>query len=260
MAGGVSGHARETDVRVAEAWELVARHLPSDASAHLKPLGNSADREAALARATVMLDVQPTTEDRLRETLAQLLELARGDDEVALAAGYLAGRVCQVHFFAPDYARAAEIYEGLAQKNPKSRWAQLALVKLAVLKLYALPEPAEPASRVAIAESYLPRVTEPDLRRDLQLAIGRARLFHGLDGFLPHLVAAAEGGEVRGLPLADLQIQIGELSRRAGAFDQAETFFRKFLAENEVDGRVYAVRQRLAQIAEARGAKPEAKP
>jgi hypothetical protein len=199
------------------------------------------------------MDSQPVTDERLRAVVAQFLDLARGDDDLALASEYLAGRIYQVHLFDADGRRAAEIYAALAARRPESPWAQLALVKLALLKLYVLPEPSTPAARVAEVETYFARLTDRALVRDLHLVVGRARLFHGLPDFLPHLVAAAEAGGLVGVPRADLQIQIGELSRRAGQLEQAQKYFEQFLAENEVDGRVYAVRVRLAEVLAARG-------
>ncbi|MDB6169955.1 MAG: hypothetical protein JWM88_2819 [Verrucomicrobia bacterium] len=243
--------APSTAPEISAAWELVARHLPGDALARLKKTPAADDREAAFARAVIRMDSQAVANEPLREVAGEFLDLARGADEIAQASAYLAGRLYQVHFFEPDCARAAEIYQHLASRHPESDWAQLALVKLALLKLYVLPEPAKPAERVAAAETLLARLTLPELRRDLHLAIGRARLFHGLPGALPHLLAAAEAGGLEGVPRSDLQVQIGELSRRGGDFGQARIYFGRFLAENDVDPRGFAVRERLREMAEA---------
>ncbi len=192
LAASIRPNARAAD-DVAGAWELVARHLPGDAQARLAPPA-IAGREAALARAAVAMDSQPMTDERLTTVVTQLAELARGDDEVGQAAAYLVGRMYQVHFFQPDPARAARAYEELVARHPDSYWAQLARVKLAVLRLYLLPEPAAPAARVEAAEALLAQVTVPELRRDLHIVIGRARLFHRLPGALPHLREAARIG------------------------------------------------------------------
>lgn len=248
--GGAGALAANSDLTAA--WGLVARHLPADAQARL-PRTKSPDREAALAAAVVRLDSQPVTDEKLRAVIGSLEDLARGDDEVAQIAGYLVGRIHQVHFFQPDPARAARAYEEVARRWPGTYWAQLALVKLALLDLYLLPQPAAPAERVATAEALLPRVTEPSLRRDLHLVLGRARLFHHQPGVLPHLIEADRIGGLAGVARADLQLQIAELSRRAGDDATARRFFEAFLAENEVDPRVYAVRVKLASLAKGGG-------
>lgn len=234
---------------VAGAWELLARHLPAEALVRVQHARAGDPRERALAQAVVLMDSQPVTDERMRQVLVQLETLARGDDAVAQTAAYLTARVCQTHLFAPDLARAAHAYQDLARRHPESYWGQLAAVKLAVLTLYMLPEPAAPAARVAAAEALLAAVQVPELRRDLLIVIGRGRLFHGLPGVLPPLIEAERIGGLAGVPRADLQVQIGELSRRAGERAQARVYFGKFLEENEVDPRVYAVRRELEAMA-----------
>lgn len=242
---------RAAEADLAQAWELVSRHLANDALHDLQARREKGDREAAFAEAVVRLDSQPVTEAGLKKTEAQLTELARGSDEVAEASAYLVGRLYQVHFFIPDYARAARTYEQLAESHPGSYWAQLGLVKLALLRLYVLPEPADPVARVAAAEALLARVKIPDLQRDLHIVIGRAQLFHDqpMDGVLAHLIAADQIGGLTGLKRVELQLQIGELSMRAKQWDVARDYFQRFLAENDVDGRCHTVKMKLAEIA-----------
>lgn len=255
LLAGAAGRAAEADV--AQAWELVGQHLPNDAQATLRNApARAGDRERALAAAVMRLDVQPVTDAGLKAAGAELAELAQGNDEIAQASGYLIGRIYQTHQFTPDYARAAEAYTHLAERFPAGYWAQLGLVKLALLKLYALPEPAGPRARLAAAEALLPRVTVPELRRDLHILLGRAALFHEapLGEVLPHLVAADGIGGLTQLKRAELQLQIGELSRRAGQWDQAREYLQKFITENGVDGRIATARMRLAQVEAAQRA------
>lgn len=251
VLAGACSVLRAADADVTAAWELVGRHLANDALVGLAKQRADGSREAAFAEAVVRMDSQPVTEPGLRSVEARLAELARGDDEIADASAYLIGRLYQAHFFTPDYARAAEEYERLAAKSPGSYWAQLGLVKLALLRLFLLPEPAEPAARVAAAEALLPRIHRPELQRDAHIVIGRAGLFHQqpLDAVLAHLVEADRIGGLAMLKRGELQIQIGELSRRAGRWEQARVYFQRFVDENDVDGRVHTVKVKLAEIA-----------
>ena len=252
LSGGLASSlgARDTADPVTATWELVARHLPDEAAARIRTAPVSGDREAALARAVVRMDATPVSDGRLQEVADQLEELARGDDEMAQAAGYLAARLYQAHFYRPDFPRAALAYEALAARHPGGYWAQLGLVKLALLQLYVLGAPAAPAARIAAAEALLPRVTIPELQCDLHIVLGRAQLFHGqpLGGVLAHLLAADRIGGLTGLKRAELQVQIAELSRRDGQRAQAREYFQRFMAENEVDARVYTVKAILAEM------------
>lgn len=249
LCTGSTAFAAETEV--AATWELVARHLANDALAGLRAKHAQGDREAAFAEAVVRMDAQPVTDAGLRDVEQRLTALARGDDEIADASAYLIGRLFQAHYFAPDYARAAQEYERLAEKHPQSYWAQLGLVKLMLLQLYMLSEPSDPAARVAAAEALLARLTMPDFRRDAHIVIGRASLFHGqpLDGVLAHLVEADRIGGLSDLKRAELQIQIGELSLRAKRWEQARVYFQRFVDENEVDARIHTVKVKLDEIA-----------
>ncbi len=237
---------------VADAWELVGRHLANDARAGLQAGQEHGSRETVFAAAVVGMDTQPVTEAGLRQVEARLTELARGGDEIADASAYLIGRLYQAHFFTPDYPRAAQEYERLAAKSPGSYWAQLGLVKLALLRLYLLPEPGGPAARLAAAEALLPRLSVLDLQRDAHLVIGRAALFHEqpMRGVLAHLLEADRLGGLTGLRRGELQLQIAELSRREGRWEQARIYFQRFVDENEVDGRVCIVKLKLAEIVE----------
>lgn len=242
--------ARGADTEVIATWELVARHLANDALVGLEKQRDQGSREAAFAEAVVRMDSQPVTDAGLKKVEERLAGLAQGEDEIADASSFLIGRLYQAHFFVPDYARAAQQYAQLAARHPQSYWAQLGLVKLALLQLYVLPESA-PAARVAAAEALLPRITVPDLRRDAHIVVGRASLFHAqpMAGVIAHLIAADRIGGLSDLKRGELQIQIGELSLREGRWEEARVYFQRFIDENEVDGRVHTVKVKLAEIA-----------
>ncbi len=251
--------ARSADV--ATAWRHIGSHLTTDAAASLQA-AKAAGREWTLADAVARIERPPVTEEKLTRVEADLTALAQGDDEVAAAADYLIARLYQYHRLQPDLARAAAHYRSLAERRPASPWAQLGLVKLAMLMLYLPPEPAPPEVRLAAAEALLPRVTDPALRRDLHLVIGRAAHFHRrpLPEVLPHLVAAEGGIAGDELWRTELQIQIGELALRAGELGTAQRYFERVVAHNDVDPRVFLIREKLAEIARRRATEPEAVP
>lgn len=237
------------DEPLASAWRKVAGHLYTEAGIELRRADDS--RERRLAAAVLLAAQQPTTEERLREVERQLNALAaEGRDEPADAALYLAGRLHQLHFQRPDYRRAGEYYEMLATRSPDSAWAQLGLVKLALLRLYQLPEPGGPEARLAAAAELLPRVTIPRLRRDLLIVLGRTRIFYDqpLDAVLADLLAADTIGGLTGPALGEFLLQIAELSRRSGQWTQARDYFVRYLELNTADPRAYAARDRLREI------------
>lgn len=246
----------------AAAWQLMANHLVRDASIRLDQIKGAPTREQTFAQAVVAVDYQPVTQDRLREAEAVFETLARGDDEIADAAAYMQARLYQVHFQQPDYVRAATLYRALADRRPKSHWAQLGLVKLGLLELYALPEPSAPAERIAAANSLLARIHEKKLQRDLHLQIAHAGTFYGqpLDTVLPHLIEVDRIGGLVGQAPEDLAIELGELSLRAGHYAQARKYFEAYLRDFTPNLRSVTVRRRLEDLAALEAKAKEARP
>ncbi|GIL00061.1 MAG: hypothetical protein BroJett029_42690 [Alphaproteobacteria bacterium] len=240
-------------VTPAEAWRALADSRPQDVLRMLRSL--PAGRETQLIRALALMHRQPVTDEALRQAEILLVSLAAGEDDFALQAHFLQARLHQVHYAQPDPARAAELYAALAARQPGSRWAQLARVKLALLQLYVLPTPAGPEARLQAAEAELARLAEPALQRDLHLQIGLAGLHHGLPParVLPHLLAADRIGGVPGVAQEDLVLQIGELSLRVGDFATARAYFERYLRDYAVNPRCFTVRHRLREL-EARAA------
>ena len=232
-------------------WQLVADHLGRDAYAKLNQAEGPATRERRFTQAVVALDYQSVTQGRLHEAEAMLGDLARGDDEIAAASAYLQARMYQIHYQQQDYVRAADLYRALAARQPHSHWAQLGLVKVGLLLLYALPEPGTPADRIAAAEALLPRLEEKELVRDLQLQLGRAGTFYEqpLDTVLPHFLAADRIGGLVGQAQEDLVVYIGELSLRAGHYAQSRAYFERYLREYTYNMRLVTVRRRLEDLA-----------
>jgi hypothetical protein len=246
----------------AAAWQLMAEHLVRDAHVRLDQIKGGPTREQDFARAVVAVDYQPVTQAGLHEAEATFAALAGGNDEIADASAYLQARLYQVHFQEPDYGRAAALYRALAERHPESHWAQLGLVKLGLLVLYALPEPATPAERMAAATALLARIHDEKLQRDLHLQIARAGTFYGqpLDTVLPHLIEVNRIGGLVGQAPEDLAIQLGELSMRAGHYEQARHYFEAYLRDFVPNLRSVTVRRRLAELAEleakAKGTRP----
>lgn len=230
-----------------DAWRALTDGRERDAMRALD--GDRSTRSAQLAQAAAVMSSQPATDQNMHAAEAVFIELAKGDDEIAEEAAYLRARIWQLHYLVPDPAKAAEIYQDLAARRPQSHWAQLGLVKLGLLKLYVLPDPAAGADRLAPAEALLTRIHEPALQRDLHLQIGQAGvvLRQPLRRFIPHLVEADRIGGISGTAYEDLLIQLGELSLRAGLLEQSKAYFTRYLREFPAVVRTYAAQKRLEE-------------
>lgn len=231
-------------------WSYAASNQPLEAQAALDEVETVDERTQALAEAVLAMARPPLSESDWAKIEPELAQLAQGDDEIAAQALYLQARMHQVQKITPDYARAEALYAELARRWPASHWTQLGYVKLGLTKLFAGDDALDPRTRIAAAEELLAKVTEPPLRRDLQLQIGWAALEYDLplDEVLPHLIAADAVGGLMGITPEDLLIQIGELSFRAGHLAQARHYFERFFAEFPTSTRIYNVRQRMKEL------------
>ncbi len=231
------------------ASDALVNNRPQDV---LRQLRRDADSRAErLIWAAGRIGMQPASDAAMREAEAVLVELAAGTDDLAAQAAYLQARIYQLHLTEPDFAKAAQLFAALAERRPENHWAQLGLVKLGLLKLYLLPDLATPgADRLAPAEALLPRITEPLLRRDLELQIGQAGIVlrQPQARFLPHLIAAEQVGGITGSAQEDLVVQIGVLLERAGEWERAKVYFERYLANYPTNVRAFTIRQKLSDV------------
>lgn len=253
---GTSG-AKDAPPSLKQVWSYAAGSQPVEASAVLRNVSGVDLRTEQLAQGVLDLARPPIGEGDWNRIEPVLARLAAGNDQIAARALYLRARMYQVHRTPPDYGQAEALYRELARRWPGSHWAQLGLVKLGMLKLFGLPEPADPRQRLAAVEALLAGIKEPFLRRDLELQIGWAGVFYDLpyDEVVPHLIAADRVGGILGITPEELVIQIGELSFRAGQLEQAKAYFERFLRDFPTNTRRYNVQQRLRQVEEAMGRK-----
>ena len=231
------------------AWTALANSRPQDVLRLLRR--DASARAERLAWAAGRIGTQPASDASMREAEAVLAELALGPDEIAAEAAYLRARIYQLHLSEPDFPKAAQLYAELAARQPRSHWAQLGLVKLGLLKLYLLPDTTDPAAdRLAPAEALLRRISEPLLRRDLDLQIGQAGivLHQPLARYLPHLIAAEQVGGITGTAGEDLIVQIGVLSERGGDWARAREYFERYLANYPTNVRAFTIRKKLDAV------------
>ena len=231
-------------------WSLVADGRPAEAATVLDQQEMMDPRRRELAAVVITLSRPPVAESEVRAGEATLARLAAGTDDLAAQSLYLLARCQHMHRTVPDYGRAEESYRELARRWPGGHCADLGLVKLGLIKLYAMAGPTEPVVRLTAARELLTQIKAPSLRRDLQLQIGWAALFYErpYDELLLDLIAAEAVGGMLGITPEDLVIQIGELSFRAGHDRQAQRYFTRFLAEFPTNPRRFNVQQRLRQV------------
>lgn len=219
------------------AFERAARSAPDD-------------RSLSAGKALALLSVQPLTRENVARADAVLSELERGTDNVALVARYLRARVAEVHLFEPDLALAARRYEALLDLDASHPVAQMAIPKLARLRIY--DEGAEPQAGLEVAEALESRLLPGAARRDFHLLMARSYLFFALSPAraLEHLRAAwAEGLSVP--PNASsVLVSIAELAHDQGQADVARESYRAFLKAFPRDQRVYMVERRLEELPE----------
>lgn len=207
------------------------------------------DRESQLGLAISLLNIQPKTEANLEraEALLRKVELENADDMVGITALYFRARLEQIHRLQPDSAKAVSLYEELIAKHPEHPFAQIAVVKLALLRLYS--SAADRKAMLAEVAATGANLTFPPAIRDFHLLLADlyARWEVSDAESLAHLLAAYRSGALTGKTVGDVFVRIAELSRLQGETAQASEFYRKFLERFPRDLRSFTVRQRLEE-------------
>jgi tetratricopeptide (TPR) repeat protein len=240
-------------------WEYAATTLIREASQHFgelvdaSHLPHAARREATLGRAVVELQMQPFSNARITAARGWLEQLLAEDteDEVAIRARYLLGRMRQLH---PNGMGAGEVsppeFLVLLRDHPQHYLAQLAQVKRVLHRLYEW-SPQEPAARrLEDAERWGANLHDPRLRSDFHLAMGEAYLFHAdqQEPALRHFLAAERLGIPDSNARGTVLVQIGELSRLAGQREEAVRAYRSFLRDFRRDPRMLKIQDRLEEL------------
>jgi len=246
----VVGRATEKTLppTLAEAWQTLSVGSYSEASDQFAATAKS--REAQLGLAIAQLNRPPLTPSSLDEAQRQLQLLAQGDDATSHAARYFLGRLQQLHPMAPDPATAADTYQRLVATGADDTWCRLALVKLAILRLAALPAPGDTAAQLAAVEPLLAHTADVATQRDLHLVIAEARLTREIYNpvTLGHLRSAlastAESDPMR----PDLLIQIGRLATLLGDRATAKAHYEQFLHDYPKERRAFTVTAAVAHL------------
>jgi len=238
-----------------ETWEDASRLLVNDAYRAFTAAGRSpagATRESRFGEAVMLLNVQPKTGANLDRAQALFLALVKENDsdDLGIMAAYYLGRLEQVHRPEPDLPRALDHFEVLMRKHPGHFFAQMAAVKVCILRLYAVDQLVPPARRLEQAEAMQVFFTLSEAQRDYHLVMADAcaRLGGTAGRELEHAQAAERAGHLDRSGRADLDLRVAELARGLGQRDRAIDYYRKFLTEYTREARVYLVRQKLREL------------
>lgn len=208
-------------------------------------------RAARFGRGVTLLAKPPVDAAQLAEARRIFGELAAsGHDDAAQGARFFLARMAQHHQPQADEAEAARQFEQLITEHGDSPWAQAALSRLALLRVYALNRATPPATRVTEAEALLALVRDPQAESDLRCVLAEAIFYYHLpaERALPHLLEIERLGKIDAVTRADVLVQIAEVAVRAGDKARAKIFYAKLLAEFPRDQRHYMVAQKLKSL------------
>jgi tetratricopeptide (TPR) repeat protein len=238
---------------MAEAWDDLARFRTPSA---LERFRQAPGTEARLGEALALLSLQPITAGNV----ARAEELLGG---IAAEAGhafqpealYALARIAQVHDPEPDAGEAVRRYQRLIDAYPGHRLAQMAEVKRAILRLYALPHPpgADGRDLFADLDERGEGLTDPDAIRDFYWVLSDAAAHFEIAparryAYLRKIDATDRtGGNLRG----DLLVQLGETARALGHAREARDYDRRFLEEFPRNERAHWITQRLRDMEES---------
>ena len=250
LLAAAAARSAETTARpaLADAWQTLSIGFYADAADQFTATGPS--REARLGVAIAQLNRPPVMPSSLAEAQRDFTALSAGDDVISHAARYFLGRLQQLHPMTPDPVAASRTYEQLVATGADDTWCRLALVKLAILHLAALPAAGGTATQLAAVEPLLARTADPGTQRDLHLVIAEARLNREFydPTTLGHLRAALAATPEADAMRADLLIQIARVAGLLGDRATAQEHYERFLRDYPKERRCFTVSAALAHL------------
>ncbi|PTX97570.1 hypothetical protein DB346_21515 [Verrucomicrobia bacterium LW23] len=254
----------------ADGWDFCSRTLADDALAEFRAeLKRETDpaklRQIKLGMGIALTNAQPKTDDNLDKAVAAFTEVAAGGarDELAAMARYYIARVVERHRYAQDDAQAGEysrkaatLYKELFADMPDQLFAQLGMVKYAMITIYDTNLPTADRPKVlADLETLLPKITHPLAARDFHSELGAAYLYlpegviaDAKKKALEHYLEVDRYGLQRFTAKADLWIRIGNLARDEKRNDLALEYLGRFVAEYPRDSRNYYARKVMGEL------------
>ncbi len=239
-----------SDSPLAEAWQHLATFRAGEA---MEQFTADPRPEARLGQALSLLALQPSTQNNVDRAESLLRTLADDPQNPTYAdALYFLARIPQVHRTIPDPEEALRRYSVLMEAIPGHPLAQLAEVKVAILRLYVLPHPEAVAGKDLFAELNTRggRLTDPDAIRDFYTVLADAAAHYeiGLERQYSFLRAIDATGRMGGNLRADLLVRLGETARLLEHPSEARTYYERFLAEFPRNNRAHVVTERLQSL------------
>lgn len=232
------------------AWEAVSRMEFNDTYVQLiNDPENATSRNSLLLQGIVLPNVQPVTASNFAAAIRLLEEAARPDpqDDIGAKARYFRARLISHNPFAPDAGEAARLYRELIADRPDALHAQLAVTKLALLRLYLIDPGDSRQSVLEELEKFGPLMTHADPSRAYHNLMGVAYLRFGLSSqrALHHLNAARRIGFTDATARARILVQIAVLAEDLGYMDLARDATLELLAFAPRDARARYLRERF---------------
>jgi tetratricopeptide (TPR) repeat protein len=235
---------------------LVSRYRFNDANREFRQLEKSDDervsRHARYGHAITLLSVIPKTARNITRAENLFRALAEGpDDAVTIRSIYYLGRIKALHQRDPDWEAAAQFYWRMIREWPEDPFTQLAIVKLATIRLYEPTSREEKLRRYGELKALERLLNLPAARRDYHYVLGVASLSLEIskEEALRHLIACVDAGIKTPRMRINMYCRIGVTAKQLGKFDLAHDYFMRFLREAPRDLRTRMIRDHLEEMA-----------
>lgn len=247
-------------------WEQEAMLIYSESATEfnrLRSLGSKNPRLAQYARALDVLHGQEDADGeepyRLAQDLFSELIAENDSDAIGLASLYYLARIQQSNPVEQDISEAKRLYRDLYEAWPDRFFGQMAFVKYATLEIYDDDGTGDGAlARLQALEPMLPRITIPELRRNLHRIVGEA--YHGFGIEPQRAFEHLERAYRMGLPIesirvealvkiAELAEQLGQLERALAAYDELILLAPRHPEADSFEAKARRLRSRLNRAA-----------
>ncbi|MCH6257086.1 hypothetical protein MLD52_11045 [Puniceicoccaceae bacterium K14] len=195
---------------------------------------------------------EPRDDDSIELSQKEFRKLieADGEDQIAIASKFYGALILQDFLPKSDLENAKTEFRELFDSHQNRFFGQMALLKWVVIVLNH-DEERQMFSRIAMAEGYEDRLTNPDIRRSYHKVLGEVYRTSGLSNFkaFEHLKKAYEIGFTIPQTQSDLVFSLGKLAEELNEKSDALAYYREFIEKYEHDPRVPELVELVGQLA-----------